>query len=161
VEEFNNRIARFCNKYSQKQEPIEVSFRDIGNILKNPDRATHLIHSYPAKLLMHIPYFFLNNDIFSKPGAIVLDPFCGSGTVLLESLLAGRNAVGTDTNPLASLISQVKTSPLNIQKLKSYIVQLRDLITTKPTLLCPEVVNIDYWFLPHIKQQLLSIIAVF
>jgi len=34
---------------------------------------------------MHIPFFFLGNTILSSKGDLVADPFCGSGTVLLES----------------------------------------------------------------------------
>jgi hypothetical protein len=41
----------------------------------------------------------------------VLDPFCGSGTVLVEAMIAGRAAVGTDLNPLAVRLAQCKTRP--------------------------------------------------
>jgi methylase of polypeptide subunit release factors len=43
-----------------------------------------------------------------EPGA-VLDPFCGSGTVLVEAMLAGRRAVGTDLSPLAVRLARLKT----------------------------------------------------
>jgi hypothetical protein len=41
---------------------------------------------------------------------MVLDPMCGCGTTLVEALLQGRNAIGNDLNPLAVLISKVKTT---------------------------------------------------
>jgi DNA modification methylase len=45
-------------------------------------------------------------------GARVLDPFCGSGTVLVESFAAGRAAAGIDASPLAVLLAQVRTATL-------------------------------------------------
>lgn len=71
---------------------------------------THNIHPYPAKFIPQIP----NNLIreLSLPRETVADIFCGSGTTLLEALRLGRNAVGIDANPIATLISEVKTTPL-------------------------------------------------
>ena len=64
------------NSYKLEGRPIKVSFRSIVSHIKNIDRATHLIHPYPAKLLAHIPNFFLSGNIFSKKGNLVYDPFC-------------------------------------------------------------------------------------
>lgn len=47
---------------------------------------------------------------FSSPGDWVLDPFCGSGTVLHEALLLGRNATGWDSSPLAAMIAASKVA---------------------------------------------------
>src|SRR5438046_1571120 len=102
----NARLIRgFIKSYSRSHAPIEVNFRELVNwIPYSSERATHLIHSYPAKLLLHIPHFFLMNEVLSGEDDLIFDPFSGSGTVLLESLLAGRNAYGIDANPLACLI---------------------------------------------------------
>ncbi len=104
IENFDVHIKKLISRYAKTNKPIEISFLKIVKNF-NVERGTHLIHTYPAKLLPHIPYYFLNNDVFSQKGSTVLDPFCGSGTVLLESILAGRNAVGADTNPLARLVT--------------------------------------------------------
>ena len=72
-------LERLLERYARSEKAITVNFRRLASCLSAPDRATHLIHSYPAKLLMHIPYFFLANTILSRPGDLVLDPFCGSG----------------------------------------------------------------------------------
>jgi hypothetical protein len=47
-------------------------------------------------------------DQWTQPGSVVLDPFCGSGTTLVEAILLGRKALGIDMNPLAVAISQAK-----------------------------------------------------
>jgi|ERR1035437_3935239 hypothetical protein len=107
----NTRLIKgYTKSYSRSHTPIDVNFRELVNwIPYSSERATHLIHSYPAKLLLHIPHFFLTNELLSEKDDLVFDPFSGSGTVLLESLLAGRDAYGIDANPLACLISKVKT----------------------------------------------------
>lgn len=147
-------LNELLTSYERNPTPIEVNFREMVPSLNSPDRFTHLIHTYPAKLLPHIPNFFLNNSFLSKPGDTVLDPFCGSGTVLLESLLAGRSAYGVDANPLARLISTVKTTHFKKQKLKTIALELSSNIDVVKTAKVPDVVNVDYWFLPHIKNQL-------
>lgn len=67
----------------------------------------HGFHTYPAR--MHPITAARLVNAFAPPGGTVLDPFCGSGTVLVESLVAGRNARGTDLNPLAVMLAQCKT----------------------------------------------------
>jgi len=71
---------------------------------------THNIHPYPAKFIPQIPSALIQE--LSSVGDTVTDPFCGSGTTLLEALRLNRNAIGIDANPLATLISRVKTTRL-------------------------------------------------
>lgn len=108
--DINKLIEAFRSEYSRKGEPIRINFREIVPELNSTERYSHLIHSYPAKLLCHIPYFFLQTEYFCPKDGVVLDPFCGTGTVLLEANISGRAALGADANPLAVLISQVKTT---------------------------------------------------
>lgn len=143
--------------FKQTGCPISVNFRELAKSLPHPERATHLIHPYPAKLLAHIPYFFLSSSLLSSSGATVLDPFCGSGTVLLEALLAGRNAVGADANPLARLIATVKIRRLNTKALTLAKDDLLSRIQAEPKTSAPDVVNLDYWFTPHVVSQLIRI----
>ena len=91
---------------------INVSFRGCHGAVGRRDFATHLIHWYPAKMFHRIPAVFLDTVDLPAHGTI-LDPFCGSGTVLLEANLRGYNAVGVDINPLARLISRVKVTALD------------------------------------------------
>lgn len=50
-------------------------------------------------------------DEFSLPGETIFDPFCGSGTILLEGWLKGRNVIGVDLNPYAVAIARAKLHP--------------------------------------------------
>jgi SAM-dependent methyltransferase len=76
----------------------------------DPDRAhVHGFHAYPAR--MHPATAARLVRGLSSQGATVLDPFCGSGTVLVEGMIAGRSMIGTDLNPLAVRLAALKTAP--------------------------------------------------
>ena len=155
----NEIIEKFIKDFSIDKKPIEVSFRNLVPEIKNIDRYTHLIHSYPAKLLVHIPYFFLNNTFFSKEGDNVLDPFNGSGTVLLESIIANRKAFGADANPLARLIAEVKVSRYDTKSLADITSILVSKSKMQNEARVPDVVNCDFWFPNKTKQQLSMLLA--
>jgi DNA modification methylase len=151
---FSAQIETYIRDYQKHKKPISVSFRKIIPSLNNSDRFTHLIHTYPAKLLPHIPYFFLNNEILSLPNDKVLDSFCGSGTVLLESALAGRIPIGADSNPLARLISRTKITSYEINLLREIQKEIISSIDKRRKVEYPYIVNVDYWFLPSVKNEL-------
>lgn len=80
---------------------------DSNAARKDPKYLTHGIHPYKGKFYPQLAKSLINIANL-KPGATILDPFCGSGTVLLESQLNGYVATGLDLNPLAVLISRAK-----------------------------------------------------
>jgi DNA modification methylase len=71
---------------------------------------THGFHSYAGR--MHPSTARIAIERFSQPGQDVLDPFCGSGTVLVEAMAAGRKAKGSDASPLAVIIARVRSTTL-------------------------------------------------
>ena len=78
-----------------------------GEAAEPAERAhVHGFHSYPAR--MHPETARRLVEDLSRPGDRVLDPFCGSGTVLVEARLAGRAAIGVDANPLAVRLARLK-----------------------------------------------------
>lgn len=71
---------------------------------------THPYYRYPATTSPE-----LIRDIvlgYSTPGELVLDPFMGGGTSIVESVAHGRQVIGLDLNPLAVLVARAKTTPL-------------------------------------------------
>jgi len=69
----------------------------------------HGFHTYPAR--MHPETASRLVAAFSQPGQVVLDPFSGSGTVLVEARLLGRRSIGVDANPLAVRLARRKVIP--------------------------------------------------
>lgn len=84
----------------------------------------HGFHSYPAR--MHPLTARRLVEGFSRPGEAVLDPFCGSGTVLVEARLAGRAAVGVDANPLAVRLARLKLEPTTPEQRARWIEAARE-----------------------------------
>ena len=60
--------------------------------------ATHGLHEYRGKFFPQLVKSLINIGRVPVDG-VVADPMCGSGTTLVESVLAGRTAVGLDMNP--------------------------------------------------------------
>lgn len=82
---------------------------------KDPKYATHGIHPFKGKFYPQLAKSLLNiSDI--AVGATLLDPYCGSGTTLLEGMLNGYSAYGCDFNPLAAKIARAKTSILSLPR---------------------------------------------
>jgi len=89
------------------------------------DRAhVHGFHTYPAR--MHPATAGRLVRAVASEGAIVFDPFCGSGTVLVEAMLAGRRAIGTDLNPLAVRLARLKTAGLDEAACAAIVAEARE-----------------------------------
>ncbi|MEM2003171.1 MAG: DNA methyltransferase [Nitrososphaerota archaeon] len=129
---------------------------------ENTQYLTHGLHPYPARMIPQIARRLLKR--FASKNDVVLDPFCGSGGVLVEARLAGLNSVGIDINPLACLLAEVKSNPIdpNIlntfwRKLKSNVI--REITSFKFKEMDVEVpnfsgTNIEYWFKPETMKEL-------
>nr|HEX4315695.1 DNA methyltransferase [Kofleriaceae bacterium] len=71
---------------------------------------THPFHTYPARLHPATAKLLVELVGENAPKtAPIVDPFCGSGTVLVEARAAGLRAIGIDLNPLAVLVARAKT----------------------------------------------------
>jgi SAM-dependent methyltransferase len=88
----------------------------LADAKSRPRPGIHSFHRWYGKLIPAIPAAAI--EAWTSPGQLVLDPFCGSGTTLVEALVAGRAAEGTDVNPLATLLSRVKTRVLAPERLE-------------------------------------------
>lgn len=120
--------------------------------------ATHGIHRYPSKFIPQIPRLCLER--YSRPGDRVLDPFMGSGTTLLETVLLSREAIGLDVHPLARLIAKVKLTPLDPGTVAREAARLKPAIAADRAANAawiPEIPNRDHWFRPRVLRDLATI----
>ncbi len=121
---------------------------------------THSLHPYPAKFPPQLPKIILKE--FARPGQIVLDPFCGSGTTLIEARLQDIHSTGVDINGLACLISQVKATPFTksrLELLEQTIQFFADERCSRQTGLgdlreLPKFNGFTHWFQNNVAQEL-------
>lgn len=112
----------------------------------------HGLHLYPARMIPQIASRLVREN--SSVGQTVLDPFCGSGSVLAEALILGRDAIGIDVNPLAIMISRAKATPIAPARLAPVIDKVlrkveRNIQLNRENKYKPEVFyfkNIHHWF---------------
>jgi len=90
---------------------IDASFVEAVQTRQRIAGFTHNFYRYPARFS---PLFVRSAiQTFTKPGDVVLDPFMGGGTTLVEACAADRRAVGTDINSLSVFISKTKTTAMS------------------------------------------------
>ena len=150
--DFSEVYESLCGQYRRTRAPIEVNFRKLAPFNSGVDRLTHLIHSYPAKVLLNIPLFFLHCDQMGDVGHL-RDPFCGSGTVLLEGVVRGWSVSGADCNPLARLISRVKLTSLDVEEISAAAKRACDHWNRGCQPFLP-VVDVNYWFANDAQKKL-------
>jgi DNA methylase len=89
---------------------------------------THNIHRYSGKFIPQIAARVIQT--ITAPGDLVLDPYCGSGTTLLEAALCQRRCIGFDLNPLAVLIANVKVSPVSSSVLAAARAKIAEVVAS-------------------------------
>lgn len=130
--------------------------------------ASHNFHPFPAKFPPQLPRLFITS--LTQPGERVLDPMVGSGTAIVEALLAGRWGIGVDLDPLALLLCRVKTTPLVLNEVEQVGIEIwrrasravekgrRDLEEELQRRFDSRTRDfIEYWFLPEAQVELVAL----
>lgn len=130
------------------------------NTLQPEDRAFHHWYRFVLSFPPHLVRQYLEKFAV-RPGGAVLDPFCGTGTTLVECRKLGRASVGVEAHPLAALASRVKTtwslSPrllsLRLKAMGAAIErrQRRLRLVRQATLLQPELA--EHWGYPALSED--------
>ncbi|MGS1038356.1 DNA methyltransferase [Burkholderia gladioli] len=102
---------------------------------------THDLHIYKAKFFPRMVRALLN--VYATDGAKILDPYCGSGTALLEASLLGLDSYGCDIDPICYLISRTKVDPFVdgralSRATKQFLERLGDRDDKRPTFAFPQ-----------------------
>lgn len=116
----------------------------------NTKEYPHCFHTYPAMMIPQIARKLLKR--YGVEGGWLLDPYCGTGTSLVEASLFGMHSVGCDINPLVRLIATTKLTPISLQTLdrnlnrlnnQFFQVEFSEKIPDAPI---PNIPNLHYWF---------------
>jgi len=172
---YDNIVAQKISK-QYKQTPL-VNFASVNLHTKLDDlnlnwrerdlpemertKHVHRLHPYMGKFIPQLVEIFLRKY---RP-KLVYDPFCGSGTTLVEANALGIDSIGTDISVFNTLLSKVKTAEYDIQLLEKEIKDiLQRLYIYKSKFSKDEKVNklftskneyINTWFAPNTQKELL------
>ncbi|MDM8525918.1 DNA methyltransferase, partial [Desulfococcaceae bacterium HSG8] len=130
----------------------------------------HTWHAFPARFPPQLPKAFITE--LTQPGDIVYDPMMGSCTTLLEAVLSGRHAVGTDIDPLSVRLAQAKLNAADITNAEISGHELIEKANRKLTKEKKAVEKdlesrfdpktktfIDYWFAQNTQLELAALIS--
>ncbi len=160
-----NRSTTDIKEYFENLQ-LDDSWSFRSSTQKDTNYITHGYHRYPAKFIPQLAARLIRE--LTKAGDLVVDPFMGSGTTLVEAKASGRPSVGVDINPVAQLIAQAKVTPIppnilsvHFENLINIIWDIRNapLFVAKESAVeyrakTPDIDRIDYWFKPETKKKL-------
>lgn len=93
-------------------------------LVAKPHTPMYLMHKFWARKPHNVVAEYIKH--YSKPGDIVLDPFCGSGPTAIESLKLGRKAIAIDLDPISAFILRNTLVPIKIEEIKNAFLGIKD-----------------------------------
>ena len=143
------------NFENMKQRIIDNKWSFVG---VNTKEFTHCYHNYPAMMIPQIARRLIK-EYAPKDTKLIFDPYCGTGTTLVEAKLANINSIGTDLNPLAQLIARTKVRNYDIEK----VIASKNLLSEESFKFSFNLVsnielfkfkNIEYWFSKNVIKEI-------
>ena len=139
-------------------EDLNLNWRERDLPERERTKHVHRLHPYLGKFVPQLVETFLRKY---QP-RIVCDPFCGSGTTLVEANALGIESIGCDLSQFNCLLTKVKTDAYDIPLLRSEIDDILSRLQThlQPSMqLCLDDLENEYvreWFAPRARRELLT-----
>lgn len=151
----NDPFTKFASVNKRTDlESLDLNWREQDLPERERTKHVHRLHPYLGKFVPQLVEIFLRKY---RP-TLVYDPFCGSGTTLVESNALGIDSIGTDISVFNKLLSGVKTAEYDMQVLKKEVGEvLRDLENPKINLSKYKTKNlyVKNWFSEKSQKDLL------
>ncbi|MDW8016148.1 MAG: DNA methyltransferase [Bacteroidia bacterium] len=112
----------------------------------------YALHPYPAMFHFGVVRRVLRE--YASSGSHILDPFMGSGVAAVEALTRGYAFTGCDLNPLAVLLTRVRTTPIPSKVLHQHLSSLHAAYTQASPHFIPTVPQLRYWFSERVIEEL-------
>ncbi len=137
---YNTQAKKRENRYKDKLGN-DINWRLSFEQYKEAETTKHVhrLHPYKGKFIPQLVEYFLDahTDEFKQeacfaPGDLVLDPFCGSGTTLVQSNELGIHAVGVDVSPFNAMISNLKLGRIDLGLLSQAAAEVSRAIANNP-----------------------------
>lgn len=163
IESYKNELKNLLapDAFVQKeilleQKKEEVKYKFDYDLIKLPEEIIvrkqaakrHFgVHGYFTKQAWNVVQHYIKN--FTQKGDVVLDPFGGGGSTLIESLMVNRKAIHIDLNPLSVFITKSLVTPVDLNKLQDEFEKLKKNFTNNiPTNEADINKALDkYWYL--------------
>jgi hypothetical protein len=107
---------------------------------KDTTKHVHRLHPYKGKFIPQLVQYFIDDhiddykkDVYFKPGDIILDPFCGSGTTLVQAHEMGLHSIGVDISQFNCMIADTKLALYNFTLLKEDVQKVKHAIANYET----------------------------
>ncbi len=166
-----NTKPQTCNNFKILSKiPIQYEWSFSDKTIKDTAYITHGIYTYPAKFIPQLAKKIIKK--YSNKDDIIIDPFMGSGTTIIEAIINNRIGIGTDVNEIAVLLSKVKATPIDYNLLTNQYFDfmfhlqekfrlnfVKELKNAQKNIKLPA--RVDYWFKPHIKDRLIVYYIIF
>ena len=107
-------------------EEVRRAIESFGVVRATVHTPVYTMHKYWARRSWAV--FRRIVQVFTKPGDVILDPFAGGGTTLVEGLIARRRVIAIDVNPLAVRIMRHEVAPLDIQAYRRAVRRLGEAV---------------------------------
>jgi hypothetical protein len=152
-------------------ESLNLNWREKDLPEKERTRHVHRLHPYLGKFIPQLVEVFLRK--YFAPGQTVLDPFCGSGTTLVQANELGISAIGYDVSAFNALLCRAKTARYNLAKARREVLDILQKVrmatqtnayqlslwpteSTLPQLSAVDDQYLQQWFAPQALRELLT-----
>ena len=142
LERYYQRRSGFTEESYKRKLGSDINWRLSFEQYKEAETTKHVhrLHPYKGKFIPQLVEYFLDSHVDEfkiepcfAPGDVILDPFCGSGTTLVQANELGMHAIGIDVSLFNAMISNIKLSRIPLIALSKSASEISNVIAATPS----------------------------